>query len=109
MPEPGSDPIGDLLVEHFNLDLAELSSSARVALPKDQAHQHMLELQDDEGNFLCFIPADTAPEMAAIAYRLHGQAFNRGVRAGEEAAWAKLRHLIGAVSVADLKNGGDHG
>ncbi|MBV1686422.1 hypothetical protein KRR38_01720 [Novosphingobium sp. G106] len=58
----------------------------------------MIELQDDEGCLVGFIPADTAPRMAAIAYRLYGQAFNRGVRAGEEAAWAKLRHLVGAAA-----------
>lgn len=98
MAEPGSDPIGELFVEHFNLDLAELNSAARVALPRDARQTDMLELQDDEGNFLDFIPADTSPQMAAIAYRLHGQGLNHGVRAGEAAAWAKLRHLIGAAA-----------
>jgi len=58
----------------------------------------MLELQDDEGTFLDFIPASSNPQMAAIAYRLYGRGLNLGVRAGEDAAWAKLRHLIGAAS-----------
>lgn len=91
------DPIDTLFLESFNLDLSALSSAARVARPST-GQDNVLELQDDEGNFLCFIPADSSPEMAAIAYRLYGQGLNRGTRAGEEAAWAKLRHLIGAAA-----------
>ncbi|WP_263626345.1 hypothetical protein [Novosphingobium percolationis] len=37
----------------------------------------------------------------AIAYRLYGQGLNHGVRAGEAAAWAKLRYLIGAAAAGD--------
>lgn len=95
------DPIGALFVESFNLDLAALHSAARVALPSSGNHPDMLELQDDEGIFLSFVPADASPEMVAIAYRLFGQGLNHGVRAGEAAAWAKLRHLIGAASTGD--------
>lgn len=95
------DPISELFVESFNLDLAELHSAARVALPSNGNHGDVLELQDDEGNFLCFVPTEASPEMVAIAYRLHGQGLNRGVRVGEAAAWAKLRHLIGAASIDD--------
>jgi hypothetical protein len=97
MTEP--NPIEAMSVESYNLDLAALSSSARVALPADAAHKAMLELQDDEGSFLSLIPSDTSPEMAAVAYRLYGQGLNHGVRAGEEAAWAKLRFLIGAAAI----------
>lgn len=95
------DPISELFVESFNLDLSELLSSARVALPSNGNHPDTLELRDDEGNVLCFVPADASPEMVAIAYRLYGQGLNLGVRAGEAAAWAKLRHLIGAAAVGD--------
>lgn len=97
MSDPDSDPIGAMFVEHFNLDLAALSSAARVALPAT-GQDNVLELQDDEGNFLSFIPADSSPEMAAVAYRLYAQGLGRGIRAGEDAAWAKLRHLIGAAA-----------
>lgn len=95
-----ADPIKALFVEHFNLDLATLSSSARVAMPADDHLTDKLELQDDEGTFLALIPMDTSAEMAAIAYRLYGHALNRGVRLGEEAAWAKLRFLIGAAAAS---------
>lgn len=90
--------IKQLLVDTFNADLAALHSSARVALPPSETHGDVLELQDDEGNFLDFIPDAASPEMAAIAYRLYGRGLNRGVRAGEDTAWAKLRHLIGAAA-----------
>ena len=95
------DPIGALFVESFNLDLSELLSPARVALPSEGNHPDTLELCDDEGNFLCFVPADASPEMVAIAHRLYGQGLDLGVRAGEAAAWAKLRHLIGAAAADD--------
>lgn len=95
------DPIGALFVESFNLDLAELHSAARVALPSNGNHGDVLELRDDEGNFLSFVPADASPEMVAIAYRLYGQGLNHGVRLGEAAAWAKLRYLIGAAAAGD--------
>lgn len=98
-----SDPIlSELFVESFNADLENLGSAARVAPPRPP-HSDVLELQDDEGTFLDFIPASASPEMAAIAYRLYGRGLNLGVRAGEAAAWAKLRHLIGAApSASDI-------
>ncbi len=98
---PNADPvISALFVESFNLDLVALSPAARVKLSTEGGRDDQLELQDDEGSFICLIPSDTKPEMAAIAYRLYGQGLNRGARAGEEAAWAKLRYLIGAAAIA---------
>jgi hypothetical protein len=103
MPMPSSDTdISQLFVEAYNGDLDKLGSAARVALPPHGSDADTLALQDDDGNFLAFIPVSTEPKMAAIAYRLYGRALNIGVRAGEEAAFAKLRHLIGAVSSHDL-------
>ena len=64
------DPIGELFVEHFNLDLAELDSVAHFALPRDLPLKGQLELQGDEGNFLVLIPSDASPAMVATAYRL---------------------------------------
>lgn len=102
MPDPLSAQVvgslDEMFITKFNRDLDALSSSARVALPNTNLAEDMIELQDDEGNLVGFIPSGTSPRMAAIAYRLYGQAFKRGVRAGEDAAWAKLRHLIGAAS-----------
>ncbi len=93
------DPvITAMFIESYNADLAALGSAARVALPSNGLQEDMLELQDDEGTFLDSIPASAEPQMAAIAYRLYGRALNLGVRAGEDAAWAKLRHLIGAAA-----------
>lgn len=102
--------IKQLFVDSFNTDLAALHSAARVALPPNEAHGDVLELQDEEGRFLEFIPDSASPEMVAIAYRLYGRGLNRGIRAGEYTAWAKLRRLIGAAT-ADLPpfDGGDHG
>lgn len=92
------DPqLSELFIDSFNADLENLGSAARVALPPPH-HGDVLEFRDDEGNFLEFIPASASPEMTAIAYRMYGRALNRGVRAGEDAAWAKLRHLIGAAA-----------
>ena len=88
----------DPLVERFNARLAQLNSSARVALTCIAGHSGMLELRDDAENFLEFIPAEASPEMAAIAFRLYARGLNRGVRAGEDSAWAKLRYLIGAAA-----------
>lgn len=100
MTDPDTDPIDATFVDAFNLDLATLSSTARVALATDRPGDDRLELQDDEGLVLALIPADASPDMAAIAFGLFGQALNRGVCAGEEAAWAKLHYLIGAAAVA---------
>ena len=88
----------DPLVARFNARLAQLNSSARVALTRIAGHSGMLELRADAENFLEFIPAEASPEMAAIAFRLYARGLNRGVRAGEDSAWAKLRYLIGAAA-----------
>ncbi|WP_278984215.1 hypothetical protein [Sphingobium yanoikuyae] len=85
-------------VHRFNARLAELNSPARVALTRLDAHSGMLELRDDEENFLDLIPGDASPDMAAIAFGLYARGFSLGVRGGEEAAFAKLRHLIGAAN-----------
>jgi hypothetical protein len=93
------DPvITALFIASYNADLAALDSSARVAVPSNAPNPDMLELQNDEGTCLAMIPASAEPQMAAIAYRLYGRGLNLGVRAGEEAAWAKLRHMIGAAA-----------
>ncbi|WP_404478678.1 hypothetical protein [Novosphingobium sp. BL-52-GroH] len=84
-------------IEAFNRDLEGLDSSARVAAPQERDDLAMLELLDDEGLVLALIPSSTSPVMAAIAFALYSQAFTRGVEAGERAAWAKLRSLIGAA------------
>ena len=97
MPTP--DPvITAMLIDSYNADLEAIGSAARVGLPSIDQSDDLLELQDDEGTFLDFIPASSAPQMAAIACCLYGRGLNLGVRAGEDAAWAKLRHLIGAAS-----------
>lgn len=69
MTEP--DSLSTLFVESYNLDLAALSSSARVALATACPQLDRLELRDETGKLLCLIPADTTPEMADIAYRLY--------------------------------------
>lgn len=97
MPTPETS-LSDLFVESFNADLLALGSSARVAVPADSHLSGRLEIRDDEGNFIEFVPDTISPEMVAIAFRLYGRALNRGIRLGEDAAWAKLRHLIGAAS-----------
>lgn len=98
MSDPDPRSLDALFIAAFNKILHEIDSMARVALPAPGEARDMIELQDDEGLVLALIPADTSPQLAAIAYRLYGQALNRGVRAGEDAAWAKLRHLIGAAA-----------
>lgn len=85
-------------VHRFNACLAELNSSARVALTRLDAHAGMLELRDEEENFLDLIPGGASPDMAEIAIGLYARGFSLGVRGGEEAAFAKLRHLIGAAN-----------
>lgn len=87
-----------MFIESYNADLAARGSNARVAVPSSGPQDDTLELQDDEGTLIAFIPASAEPQMAAIAYRLYGRGLNLGVRAGEDAAWAKLRHLIGAAA-----------
>jgi hypothetical protein len=98
-----------LFIASFNADLAALNAAAQVGAPRPGTPADMIELLDDEGNFLDFIPASTEPRMAAIAYKLYGRGLNLGVRAGEEAAWAKLRHLIGAAPATDSREVGHHG
>lgn len=94
-------PVPDAAYVHrFNARLAELNSPARVALTRLDGHSGMLELRDDEENFLELIPGDASPDMAAIAFRLYARAYNLGVRGGEESAFAKLRHLIGAANAS---------
>lgn len=94
-------PIPDAAyVRRFNARLAELSSPARVALTRRDAHSGLLELRDEEENFLELIPGDASPDMAAIAFRLYARGYNLGVRGGEEAAFGKLRHLIGAANAS---------
>jgi hypothetical protein len=97
MPTP-EDLIGELFVEHFNLDLAALPCPARVAMPAGSNQKDVLALLSEDGTVLAHIPSDAAPEMVAIAVQLHGRGLNHGARAGEEAAWAKLRSLIGAAA-----------
>lgn len=87
-----------LFVASFNADLEQLSCEAQVTLPQNEAHEGMLELLNDEGDFIEFIPVDASPNMVAIAYRLYGRGLNQGLHAGEEAAWAKLRRLIRAAA-----------
>lgn len=95
-----SDPvITALFIESFNADLLAFGCPARVAAAAD-AHEGSIELHDADGGFLDLLPADTSPQMAAIAYRLYGRGLNAGTRAGEITAWAKLRQLIGAAPVA---------
>jgi hypothetical protein len=94
-----NDPIFDpLFVESFNTDLEQLNSPARIAITSLCSGADVFELLDDEGQFVTLFPASATPEVTAAAYRLYGQGLNRGLRAGEELAWAKLRHLIGAAA-----------
>lgn len=97
MPTPISDAD---VVKTMIYALMTLDCPAGVSLPRDSRHSGLLELQDEEGDFLEFIPIGASPEMVAIAYRLYGRGLNRGTRAGEESAWAKLRTLIGAAAVS---------
>ncbi len=90
--------VGALFVASYNCDLAALKSSARVGLPTAEHPAHTLELQNGDGNFLCFVPTSASPEMVDIAYRLYVHGLSRGMTAGEQSAWAKLRLLIGAAA-----------
>lgn len=85
------------VAETLNQALTALGCAARVDPSSQLEHSHRLELQNEEGDFLDFIPLDASPEMIVIAYRLYGRGLNRGIRVGEEAAWAKLRTLIRAA------------
>ena len=92
--------LGALFVASFNHDLDALNCPARVALPSTGDARDILELHDAAGNHLCNVPENTAPDMVAIAYQLYLHGLRRGLEGGEQAAWAKLRFLIGAA--ADL-------
>lgn len=93
------DPILDpLFVESFNTDLEALGSPARIGMTKLSSCGDVFELLDDEGQFVTLFPASATPDVTAAAYKLYGQGLSRGLRAGEDLAWAKLRHLIGAAA-----------
>jgi hypothetical protein len=93
------DPILDpLFAASYNADLEQLGSPARIAISKLPACGDMFELLDDEGQFVTLLPKSAAPDVTAAAYKLYGQGLHRGLRAGEDLAWAKLRHLIGAAA-----------
>lgn len=83
--------------ETLNRALSALGCAARIDPSPQPQHSHRLELQNEEGDFLDFIPLDASAEMIVVAYRLYGRGLNQGTRAGEEAAWAKLRTLIRAA------------
>ncbi|AJR26482.1 hypothetical protein A0J57_00475 [Sphingobium sp. 22B] len=58
----------------------------------------MLALIADEGRFITELPLAVSSEMVALAYCLYGRGVTSGVQAGADAAWAKLRFLIGAAA-----------
>jgi hypothetical protein len=94
---PADPVITGLFIESFNADLAAIGCAASVSAAP-AAHSGSIQLLDEDGGFLDFIPADTSPQMAAIAYRLYGRGLNAGSAAGETVAFAKLRRLIGAAA-----------
>ena len=89
--------IDDMFVASFNADLQGMHCAATIALSQSAVHKDVFELLDDEGQFITFMPMSATPEVTAVAYRLYGQGLNTGIRAGEAAAWSKLRWLIGAA------------
>lgn len=94
-----NDPILDpLFVESFNADLEQMNSPARIAMTSLSSGADVFELLDDEGQFVALFPAGATPEVTAAAYRLYAQGLSHGLRTGEDLAWAKLRHLIGAAA-----------
>ncbi|AOH85607.1 hypothetical protein AWL63_18360 [Sphingomonas panacis] len=94
---PDKIVVDDTFVESFNLALTKIGSSASIAITTLTDAGDVFELHDDEGQFVTLLPATATPEVTAAAYRLYGQGLNRGLHAGEEMAWAKLRHLIGVA------------
>lgn len=97
---PNHDPVIDqLFVDSFNADLEKLNCAARIALTNLTSSRDVFELLDDEGQFITLLPMNATPEVTAAAYKLYGQGLNRGLRAGEELAWSKLRHLIGTAAL----------
>ena len=100
-----TDPlIDEASIAQFNRVLAKRGCKAHVALfdlasaPCEGRCPQILALIDDEGGFITEVPLTASCEMVALAYALCGRGFSRGVEAGEDAAWAKLRFLIGAPS-----------
>jgi hypothetical protein len=90
-----------LFIASFNRDLAALKCPAQVSLPSDDNRRDVIELQDAEGNFLGFVPESASPELVAVTYGLYVQGLRRGIQVGEQAAWARLRLLIGAAAAPD--------
>lgn len=88
-----------LFVESFNADLEQLGSPARIAITRLSSGADVFELLDDEGQFVALFPASATPDVTAAAYKLYGQGLNHGLRAGEELAFSKLRHLIGVAAI----------
>lgn len=86
-------------VDTFNTALVQLGSAVTIAVTSLTSATDVFELRDDEGQFITLLPATATPEVTVVAYRLYGQGLNKGLRAGEELAWSKLRHLIGAAAV----------
>jgi len=86
-----------LFVADFNKALAALPCVARVAAPKRPLARKMLELLDEDGQFLGYLPAEATPEMASFAWNLYSLGLGRGVVTGETAAWAKLRAKLGLI------------
>lgn len=91
------DAAAALFVARFNRELDALRCPARIGLPSRDNPRRVLELHDAEGNFLSFVPDGISPQMVDITYRLYVQGLQRGLLGGEQAAWAKLRLLIGAA------------
>ena len=91
------------IAETMSHALVLLGCAGHVAPSRSPDHLTMLELQDEDGEFLAFFPMYTSSETVAMAYRLYELGLSRGRRAGEQAAWAKLRTLIGAASIADAR------
>lgn len=84
-------------VEAFNAELARLGSSASIAATRLTSASDVFDLLDDEAQFITLLPSSATPEVIVAAYRLYRQGLSRGLKSGEELAWSKLRHLIGAA------------
>jgi hypothetical protein len=102
-----TDPlIDETTITQFNRDLADRGCTAHVELfgledamvACEGRCLQILVLIDDEGRFITELPLAVSCEMVALAYALHGRGVTFGVQAGEDAAWAKLRFLIGAAA-----------
>jgi hypothetical protein len=89
--------IDALFVASFNADLAELGCAASIVTAGDAHNRDVFELLDEDRQFLAYLPLEASPRVTAAAYRLYGQALDKGLRAGEALAWSKLRQLIGAA------------